>query len=338
MKRTNVILAITALAIVAVAMAVVSCKKDNANVLNNKIESTPTFDPRQIEDMNAYLQDFKLKLLSASKDDESFSLKEAAWHLASLANFEFAKVNEDYNNLRFDTLHCNVKVTGDVVLLSDLTVAYENISKGISNFENSITLINQGIYFINVEVSEQGEMLVSIITTFSDGTKFLEDTCYYFEDWFEAYSDCYNYFDEFDELPVGSTGTTELKRVINLIGNEAPIPEYYFTPTTSQTFYFNQNIDPNGSPSYMNSRLFASSTYWVNYDLHDDDAICYYLDSYLGLGVNARPVNEYILSWNLTLVTENYGHNNLPIKQHILKVNYGERHPINSTPGGGNSK
>ena len=338
MKTKKLSFAIIAMAIVVIAVTVVSCKKDNENAMNNKTESARTFDPRQIEDMNAYLQGFKLKMQTAAKADEALTLEEAAWHLASLANYDFAKASESYNNLRFDTLHSTIKVTGDIVLLRDLDVAYESISKSISEFEKSIKLVDQGLYFIDVEITETGELLVSIITTFTDGTKYLEDTCYYYEDWFLAYTDCYNYFDEFDELPVQSTGTTELQRVVNLIGNDAPMMGYYFTPTSSQTFYFNQNIDPNGSPSYMNSRLFAGSPLYGDYDLHDDDAICYYLDSYLGLGVNARPVNEYILSWNLTLVTENYGLNNLPIKQHVLKVNYGERHPISSEPGGGNFK
>ncbi len=337
MKKSTFILVIIALEILVVAMTVVSCKKDNENVMNSKTETSRAFNPRQIEDMNAYLQDFKFKMLSASKDDESLSLEEAAWHLASLANFEFAKINEDYNNLRFDTLRCNVKVTGDVVLLGDLSVAYESISKEISDFENSITLVNQGIYFINVAITEQGDMSVSIITTFNDGSKFLDDTCYYYEDSWYAMVDCYNYFDGFDELPVQSTGTTELKRVINLIGNDAPMLGYYFTPTTSQTFYFDQNIDPNGSPSLWNSRLYASELYFFYYDLLEEE-ICYYLDSYLGFGVNARPVNEYIISWNIELKTNYMTNYNKTIQRHELTVNFGEKHPINTEPGGGNSK
>lgn len=336
-KTKKLSFAIIAMAIVAIAVAVVSCKKDNENAMNNKTESARTFNPRLIEDMNAYLQGFKLKMQTTAKTDETLTLEEAAWHLASLANYDFAKASENYNNLRFDTLHSTIKVTGDIVLLRDLAVAYECISKSISEFEKSIMLVDQGLYFIDVEITETGELSVSIITTFTDGTKYLEDTCYYFEDWFEAYSDCYNYFDDFTTLPVQSTGTSELKRVINLIANRAPMPGYYFTPTSTLTFYFNQNIDPNGSPSLWNSRLYASAFNFVYYDLLVDDEICYYLDSYLGLGVNARPANDYIIGWNLQLITDDLI-NNTPIQRHVLTVKYGERHPISSEPGGGNFK
>ena len=59
MKKSTFILVIIALEILVVAMTVVSCKKDNENVMNSKTETSRAFNPRQIEDMNAYLQDFK---------------------------------------------------------------------------------------------------------------------------------------------------------------------------------------------------------------------------------------------------------------------------------------
>ncbi len=49
MKAKKVSFAIIAMAIVAIAVAVVSCKKDNENAMNNKTKSARTFDPRQIE-------------------------------------------------------------------------------------------------------------------------------------------------------------------------------------------------------------------------------------------------------------------------------------------------
>jgi len=49
MKAKKLSFAVIAMAIVVVTVAVVSCKKDNENAMNNKIESARTFDPRQIE-------------------------------------------------------------------------------------------------------------------------------------------------------------------------------------------------------------------------------------------------------------------------------------------------
>ena len=334
MKKHYLFLA-TLLVVVAVSVAVVSCKKETqGNLMNNKNESVQTFNPREIEDMNSYLKGFKQKMQSATKgDDEALSLEDAAWHLTSLANFEFAKGNTLSDNLRFDTLYSSVKVSADKVFLSDLELAYENINKSISDLYNNLILKNKSLHFVNVNITDCGNIVISLITTFNTGSKNLNDTCYYFQDLWDALVECNNYFDEFPDLPVQSTGTTELKRVINLLGNDFRPLDYYFTPTSSQTFYFNQNYDPNGSPSLWGSRLYANNSSLNYFDLKLDDRICYYLDSYLGLGTNSRPQDEYILSWNVVLVTTYIPNYNLQVQRHELKVTYGEKHPITPTPG-----
>ena len=88
MKTNKLILAVTTMAILATSVAIVSCKKDDpSNTSQMSYTIQKPADIRQIKDMNAYLQDFKKKL-TESKGDEAFSLDDAAWHLACLANID----------------------------------------------------------------------------------------------------------------------------------------------------------------------------------------------------------------------------------------------------------
>ena len=117
MKKSRLILAIIAMAIVAIAVAFVSCKKDSENASNQKNYTIqPSVDIRQIEDLNAYFSNFKKKM-TENKANEAFSLEDAAWHLACLANLDFCKVNVEYDNVQFDTVEMQVNVSGDAMLL-----------------------------------------------------------------------------------------------------------------------------------------------------------------------------------------------------------------------------
>ena len=127
MKKSNSIIAILGLAIVAIIVAFVSCKKETEKALSQKDYTIQqSADVRQIEDMNSYLKDFKKKM-TESKGEEAYTLEDAAWHLASLANLDFCKVNVDYDNVQFDTVEMQVNVTDGVVLLSDLNAAYQQM-------------------------------------------------------------------------------------------------------------------------------------------------------------------------------------------------------------------
>ena len=150
MKKSYLFLA-TIIVVAAVSVAVVSCKKETQNAPLKPVETLQGFNPLEIEDMNAYLDGFRTKMQSsaAKGDDEALSLEDAAWHISSLANYEFANVNVECDGIRFDTLYAHVNVTNGTVLLSDLAVAYETISTSIDKFFNGLTLNNKHFRFIN---------------------------------------------------------------------------------------------------------------------------------------------------------------------------------------------
>lgn len=336
MKNKRFIIA-TLLVVVATTVAIVSCKKNDASEQAGVKSNLPNaFNPDLIDDMNAYLKDFKQKMQSAKNgDDEMLSIEEAAWHLSSVANYDFGHANVEYDDVRFDTLYFQVTVTNGNILLSDLAIAYDEIHTSIDKFYHSLALNNKHFRFINAFVSENGEVAISLLTTFSNGSKYLSDTCWYFDDEWDAYSSCYYYFDA-TSYPVYTTGTTELQRALNLVVSRpinTVIGNVYYTLSSTKVFYYRNYIDPFGSPSYMNSRLFASNT-CTNCDIVDN--ICYYFDSYLGLGHEYIPMDKYILSWTLELKPEAP----LPGEQHSkvfheLTVTYGVPTNVGTMPGPG---
>lgn len=128
MKNNKLSFAIMTMALaMAISVAVISCKKETESALQQKAYTThQPFDLRKVEDLQAYLKDFK-KRMTEAKDNEALSLNDAAWHLASLANCDFCRINVEYDNVKFDTVQMNVNVTDGAVLMGDLNAAYGQI-------------------------------------------------------------------------------------------------------------------------------------------------------------------------------------------------------------------
>ena len=167
MKKTSILIT-TALVIVATAVAVVSCKKETPNAMSsNQPQATKMFYPEGVDDMNAYLKDFKQKMQTVTRgDDEMLSLEEAAWHLSSVANYDFANVNVEFTDLRYDTLYYQVRVTNGQVSLTDLNAVYANMASDLDAFYHSLDLQEKHFRFIGASVSANGEVKVSVVTSF----------------------------------------------------------------------------------------------------------------------------------------------------------------------------
>ena len=149
MKKKNLFITL-AMVIVATAMAFVSCKKETENALNQRGNNIQrTIDISQIDDMTAYFKDFRQKM-KGSRGDGSMNIEDAAWHLASLANIDFCKVNVEYNDFKFDTIELQVNVTDGTLLMSDINVAYEQICAEIQQFKEGFSHNNENLYFINM--------------------------------------------------------------------------------------------------------------------------------------------------------------------------------------------
>lgn len=286
----------TLLVVVATTIAMVSCKKENQGTLLNNSQSVKAFTPPVVDDMNAYLKDFKQKMQNVTRDgNETLSLEEAAWHLSSVANYDFGNVNVEYDNVRFDTLHNAVNITDGVILMSDLAVTYENISTDIDEFYHSLVLENKHFKFIDVTISEQGEVKVCLITTFSEMNRW-----HYFPD----STFCDQFFSDYVYYYANGNAVTELRRLFNLnLATDLEVHERnYYIQYRTKVFYFKHWLEDinNYCPNSLHYRLFCTDGYF--YDCIPKEDMCYYLDSYCGLAADNAQLEESVIFGNVEMI------------------------------------
>ena len=286
MKRF-ILYTIVLMVVATITVAVVSCKKENRDTLvNNNAQPVKTFTPPQVDDMNAYLKEFKQKMQTATRgDNETLDLEEAAWYLSSVANYDFANVNVEFTDLRYDTLYYQVNVTNGQVLLTNLNTLYTSVANDIDAFYQNLNLENKHFRFIGASISNNGEVEVSLITSFRS-----LDHTWYFTDWFEAGVMCDSLFSEDSIYVWNGLGLTTLEQSINLLEghffilpDELPLTRSYYVYTRDLQFDYDNYSDPQGSPFIGNSRIFAveADTYAV--PILNTDMMCYCLDSYTAL-------------------------------------------------------
>lgn len=333
MKKSNFIIA-TLLVAVAASVAFVSCKKESQDELLNNTQPIKTFTVPQIDDMNAYLKDFRHRMEESqnNKSAEFFSLEEAAWHLACLANVDFCRVNVEYDDFLFDTIEMQVNITNGIMPMTDLYMAYEQMCTEIQQFKKSFNRPDQNLYFIKVSISIDGIAKIALMTSYSVNSKDLYDHPWYFSDVYEAIDVCDEYFSQDSTYLWNGAGASELQYVLNHINAGGPFIMCY-TPTRDYTFDYTNTHDPYGTGYYYinDSRVFAkrynhSSPYYI----FDNWEMCYFLDSYLGLGydyVNDNLyTNESPICWIITSITyhNNSNINNPYYYYHKLKVEFGQ--------------
>lgn len=333
MKKSGFFLAILAMVVTAiVSIAVVSCKKENQDASLNNPQLAKTFTAPQIDDMNAYLKDFKQRM-QTSKDGETLTLEEAAWHLSSLANYDFANVTDEYASIRFDTLYINVTLTDGAVFIGDLNAGYTLLSNAIAHYLQSIDFENANIRYIDVAISETGSVTAILSVTFE-----WEHTWYY-EDVFDARYHCYEYFSCDSVYRASGLGRSELERILNLIESHSILSvgqnhgRVYYTQSREIDYLYSENIDPYGSPSFLNSRLLASTI--AEDPIIDLENMCYYLDSYLGLGYDGKLDTEVVAKWIVEYGLGHHPSTQLWVGHHTLTVIYAIPHVIGpENPGG----
>lgn len=320
--------------IFAAAVMATSCQKEKEKEETMKT-TVSHFNPEnlQIEDMNAYLEGFKEKMENAEAkgETEAMSIDEAAWHITSLANYQFAKANAPHDDLRFDTLYSHVNITDGMISMTDLNATYQEIAYAIKDFKKNVACENPNFRYIFISIADNGNVRIDLQTIFGNGTKFWGDTLWY-------YSSTFDFSDYFDitgntSYPANGYGMYELKRVLNLVGTYTAylsgIARVYYTYRVTDTFYFKNYVDPHGSDFSLDSRLYAS-TNTFNSDIGYDN-MCYALDSYTGLAWENRPLQKEVVAFGIRFQEGEDPENLLNDKwqnigNHKLGVTYGFAH------------
>ena len=324
MKTNKLILATSAMVVATlVSVAIVSCKKENTNALqDNNSRPAKAFAVPDVDDMNAYLKDFKQKMLE-SKSSEPISVDEAEWHLSSLLNYDFANANVECDDVRFDTIFNTVTISDCAIQLGELAQAYERIRIDIDRFYQSLMLENKHFRFVDCSITEDGVVTVTIITTSSTNSKW-----HYFAD--STFCDYYFPFENYSY----SEATSELQRVFNVVLGKDTIPSQtrtYYVKTRSHVYYFKNWLeDPdNYCPNEFHYRLFCTKGYFYG-EIPQAD-ICYYLDSYCGLANDNCYYGESVVCGTVEFregVIPEYEGLSLEIEEqlfghHLLTVGYG---------------
>lgn len=342
MKNKRFIIA-TVLVAMATTVAIVSCKKEDQEALQSVSQPVKTFTVPQIDDMNAYLKGFKQKMKESqnAKDAEYLSLEEAAWHLSSVANYDFGRVNVRYTDLYYDTLYYQVNVTDGHIELSDLNILYAIMASDIESLYQSLNMQEKHIRLIGASIAEDGQVVIDLVISY-----FILDHTWYFENDFNAALACVEYFDSNTYYGWNSTAVNQLKQAINAVAGqyfilpgETPAEREYYVPTRDVVFNYENHTDTIGSPFYGNSRIFVVRSNGVTNPTLGMYEMCYCLDSYLALPFELMQNNPSVgtdtpIHWNINSDDFYNQSNHYYYYCHEVVVKYG----ILVTTGGGNNE
>lgn len=304
MKRRPFIIAAILLVF---ATIIVSCKKDDSIDLNReKNTMKTTYQPPKIDDMNAYLKDFKQKMQTKGTD-ETMDLEEAAWHLSGVINYDFGDVVEDYSRFHYDTLYYNIDITDRKVCVSDLSTLYTKASSDIVSYLQNLNLDNKHIRFIGVEILENGSVTMTILVSYD-----WLDHQWYFPDPLTLDSIFSLYFSEDSVYFWDTSFPSELQRVLNIMSVNPIIhnssDRVFYILTHIEVLDYLDYEDPYGSPFLSNSRIFAKRSPQYEVDLND---IRYCFDSYLALGDLFKNPDEEIIDWTINTFHSSGGNFNV---------------------------
>lgn len=333
MKNSKLTLAILAMVVATlVSVVVVSCKKDIETAMNQTNCTAPqSFDYRRIEDEVSYFTDFKKRM--KDKENATFNLDDAAWHLACLANMSFCNINVKYDDFLFDTIGMQVDTEDGSMMMSEIGVAYDQMCTKIKEFKNGFDHCDQNLYYINVSINNNGIAKIVLVSSITTGAKYLSDHPWYFSDLFEATYVCYEYFSEDSVYYWDGLGATELARVLNIFEHHengtGPNGAVCYFPTRNHTFDYTNTFDPYSSGYYYinESRVFAKKYRDACTYALDPFEMCYCLDSYLGLGYDYINDNlydhEYPVCWAIVPQTIHLYPYSYWTYYHQLLVEYG---------------
>lgn len=275
MKRFNSIIAILGLAIVAIAVAFVSCKKEKQEQKSYNVEQSV----QNSDNMDEYLMSFKKRLLSAQKGEETIGLEQAQRDLGNLLNFDFGDIYHVTNAFHSDTLHLELALSQGQVELSQLakvyTLAYEQIEEAF----NLVELPNKTVYTVycvfNQQVKNDDLVDVELVVTtrgFNE-TNNQRDLPNLYDCWsvYHGRGNC-------DGLYIGYDHVSVLQSVyfLNMPHYGCPNGTVYFTDISLTEIYAN-NYPETGSQTYNHGyRLWFGNQWEYENGYVDVDEMVYY--------------------------------------------------------------
>ena len=95
-----------AMALTIAAAIIIACTKEKENRVAQDNGELTTVSKE--DDMSAYLKQFKEKMQSASKGDETLSIEDARWHLEAVLNYTYGDAEWPFSEIQCDTFYYNL--------------------------------------------------------------------------------------------------------------------------------------------------------------------------------------------------------------------------------------
>ena len=210
-------------------MAIIACNKEKAEI--KTIAETETV--LKEDDMSAYLKQFKEKMQSAAKGDETLSMEDARWHLEAVLNYTYGDAGHQTSDIQCDTFYCMLHANGEEVTLAQLNEAFEALSYDVEKAYGNCNLPDKSVLAIQTsfeDESKDGDIVVRSVLSMrglSPFTSFMWfDSTDYWHEWYyddgngyiEAYGKCGPYAGECPD----SGAPRELTKKLRL-----RMPNYY---------------------------------------------------------------------------------------------------------------
>ena len=187
MKKSRIILGVIALAIVAAMIVACTKEKEKENRVAQDNGELTTVSKE--DDMRSYLKQFKEKMRSATKGDETLSLEDARWHLEAVLNYTYGDAGHKSSEIQCNTFRCKLKTSNGGVQLADLNQAFNLVSKNVEQTFSNCKLPNKSILGIQTElINEREGDSVTIQSTISTRgisipvNYYVDSTDYWYED------------------------------------------------------------------------------------------------------------------------------------------------------------
>lgn len=288
-----------AMALAVAAVAIIACNKEKEAKSSQDAYEKVTVSKE--DDMNAYLKQFKEKMQSAEKGDETLSLEEARWHLEAVLNYTYGEAGNPITNMQLDTFYYELPTNGEEVPLSRLNDAFNSLSIDVEKAFAACVLPDKSILAIQTRFeneSKDGEVMIrTIMETRSQDSEFNEfqfgPTDYWYED--HLCGKCGPYVGQC--IDIGAVQVLQSK--INLRIPQRACEGYYYYSDIEQIdvddLYIMRYLEDTLSPCGYRVHFYGDLKELFPLCLSPDD-LNYYLEEAMKLINELKPQGKVIIN------------------------------------------
>ena len=296
MKKSRILMGALALALAGVA--ILACNKEKAEIKTSAETETISKE----DDMSAYLKQFKEKMQSAAKGNETLSMEDARWHLEAVLNYTYGDAGHQTSDIQCDTFYCTLHANGEEVTLAQLNEAFEALSYDVEKAYGNCNLPDKSVLAIQTSFesgNKSGDVVVrSVLSTrglvLPPWPPRFDSTDY----WYPCYD--MGKCGEYQWQYAGERGAeTELTRMLNLriSGHECANGHAYFTDyeEIEKAYYMDSFlVDPLSPCGY---KIFMETIYnHQPYSCISPEEMNYYLEKGDELMNYYSPAGKVIVS------------------------------------------